>query len=177
MNEAFAGLWNDLNAYYGKNQTNPMVINEYEQEAKGIPASKKNDFFRHIVHTYDFFPKLSEFSAACAKFKPQPKQVEYNERCVYCLGSGLIRYNRKVKGLSYDPEYFAACVCPKGRSFKSKHIFGVEEVWQDKTDAVLKQLAEKNTPRKSVSELQQDIARSFEIMDMRSQSFKRGTAV
>ena len=176
MNEAFESFWENLTDYYGK-KFNPSVTFEYKRETDGVPASKKNELYRHIVHTYDFFPKLSEFSAACAKFKPQPKQVEYNERCVYCLGSGLIRYNRKVKGLSYDPEYFAACVCPKGRSFKSKHIFGVEEVWKDKTEAVLKQLAEKNTPRKSVSELQQDIARSFEIMDMRSQSFKRGTAV
>ena len=173
MNEAFAGLWNDLNAYYGKNQTNPMVINEYEQEAKGIPASKKNEFFRHIVHTYNFFPKLSEFSAACAKFKVVSKPKEFNESCVYCLGGGLLRYNRKVEGLSYNPEYFAACVCDKGRSFKSKRIFGVEEVWQDKTQEVLMKLAEQNGGTRNVAELQEQFKRSLDIMAMRNQSMKR----
>ena len=173
MNEAFAVLWNDLNAYYGKNQTNPMVINEYEQEAKGIPASKKNDFFRHIVHTYDFFPKLSEFSAACSKFKVLPKAKEHNDRCVYCLGGGLLRYNRKVEGLSYNPEYFAACVCEKGRGFKSKRIFGIEEVWQDKTQEVLMKLAEQNGGTRNVAELQEQFNRRLDIMAMRHQSMKR----
>ena len=172
MNEAFDGFWADICDYYGK-KPNASVTFEYKKETDGVPASRRSEFFRHIIHTYDFFPKLSEFSAACSKFKVLPKAREYNDRCVYCLGGGLLRYNRKVEGLSYNPEYFAACVCDKGRSFKTKRLFGIEEVWQDKTQEVLMKLAEQNGGTRNVPELQEQFKRSLDIMAMRNQSMKR----
>ena len=177
VTEVFNGFWRRLEGFYGKKDQHQDFQKKAEWALRNVPTDKASDVYDYIVFNYEFFPKLPEFRNIAAKFEVIKEAPVTDEKCVYCLGSGLIRYNRKVKGLTYDPEYFAACVCPKGRSFKSKHIFGVEEVWQDKTDAVLKQLAEKNTPRKSVSELQQDMVRSLEIMDMRNQSFKRGTAV
>ncbi len=176
MNEAFKGFWKDLSDYYGKNQTNPKVIYEYEKEARGVPATRKQDLFSYIVRNYDYFPKLSEFSAVCAKYKTVKPQPISDERCVYCLGSGLIRYTRKVKGLSYDPEYFAACMCSKGRRYRGNPIKGIEDVYGARTGDVLKQLEERNAPRKSVSELKADFVRGMDIMNLRSQSFKKQTA-
>ena len=172
MNEAFESFWENLTDYYGK-KFNPSVTFEYKRETDGVPASKKNELFKHIVRTYDFFPKLPEFSAACAKYKPQPKQAEYNEKCVYCLGGGLLKYNRKIEGLNYKPEYYAACVCEKGRSFKGNPVFGVEQIWGDNTEEILGQLAERNGGKKNVSELKESFERSLDIMEMRNQAFSK----
>ena len=172
MNEAFNGFWKDLNDYYGKNQTNSKVIYEYEKEARGVPATRKQDLFSYIVRNYDYFPKLSEFSAVCAKFRIVKPLPTSDEKCVYCLGSGLIRYTRKVKDLPYVPEYFAACICSHGSRVLDKPLKGIQEVYGPRTEEEMKALAEKNGGKRNVSELKASFEKSMDIMNLRSQSFK-----
>ena len=173
MNEAFRGFWNDLNAYYGKNQTNPAVIYEYEKETKGVPASRKQELFSHIVRNYDYFPKLSEFAFACDRFRSKVTEKASTERCVYCLGSGLIKYRRKVKGLTYEPEYFAACVCSHGEKFKNKPALSIEQVYGSAAPKVLAQLAERNCPDKSVSQLKQDVFENMSKFAVKNEKFQK----
>lgn len=168
MNEAFPGFWNDLNSYYGKNQTNPVVIGEYEKEAIGVPASKRHDLFAYIVRTHDYFPKIGEFTKACERFKPIVRQKAYNGSCVYCLGAGLIKYYKKVQGLPYKPEYFAACVCDKGRSFKDAPVKGIEEVYGPRLQEVLSELAKRNGNARNVAELQQEVMNNVRNIGCRS---------
>ena len=159
MFEAFIGLWNDLNAYYGKNITNPSVINEYEQVAKGVPKGKKQDLFSYIVRTYDYFPKLPEFERACARYKPEEKHREFASGCRYCLDTGLLPYNRKNK-----ERLFAACVCDRGRSYKNRPILAVEDVFPTNTKSILEEYKKKNSGTRNIPELQKQVTESLSRM-------------
>lgn len=167
MNEAFHGFWNDLNSYYGKSQTNPVVIGEYEKETIGIPASKRHNLFAYIVRTHDYFPKIGEFAKACGRFKPNVKEKEYSGSCIYCLGAGLIKYQRKVKDLPYIPEYFAACVCDKGKDFRNSRIKGIDEIYGTKLNDVLSELETKNGGNRNVSSLREEIMKNVDKIGQR----------
>lgn len=176
VTEVFNKFWSDLQGFYGKKEFHKDFKPKAERALRNVPTVKSGDVYDYIVFNYEFFPKLPEFRNIAAKFEVIKEAPVTDERCVYCLGSGLIRYSRKVKGLSYDPEYFAACMCSNGRRFRGNPIKGIEDVYGAGTSDVLKQLAERNAPRKSVAELQADFVRGLEIMDMRSQSFNKQAA-
>ena len=173
VTEVFNGFWCKLEGFYGKKDQHQDFQKKAEWALRNVPTDKASDVYDYIVFNYEFFPKLPEFRNIAAKFEVIKEAPVTDEKCAYCLGSGLIRYARKVKGLSYDPEYFAACMCSKGRRYRRNPIKGIEDVYGARTNDVLKQLEERNAPRKSVSELQADFVRGLEIIDMRSQSFKK----
>lgn len=173
VTEVFNGFWRRLESFYGKKDQHQDFQNKAELVLRNVPTDKASEVYDYIVFNYDFFPKLPEFRNIAARFKAAKEASATDERCVYCLGSGLIKYTRKDKDLPYNPEYFAACVCATGRRFRRNPVKGIEDVYGARTNDVLKQLEERNAPRKSVSELQADFVRGLEIMDMRSQSFKK----
>lgn len=173
VTEVFNKFWSDLEGFYGKKDFHKDFKTKAEWALRNVPTVKSSDVYDYIVFNYEFFPKLPEFRNIASKFEVIKEAAISDERCVYCLGSGLIRYTRKVKGLSYDPEYFAACICSHGRRYSGNPIKGIYEVYGSRTEEALKHLAERNAPKKSVSELQADFVRGMEIMNLRSQGFKK----
>ncbi len=156
MNEAFKPFWLDLNDYYNKSITNPRVVYEYEKHTQGVPKERAGELFSLLVNNYDFFPKLSEFSVECKKFKARSERKETTNkvRCPYCMNTGLIKYKASANGVKYKGEFFATCVCPKGRSFASKYYKAFCELYGEQG---LETLKSRNTQTHNVSELQKEV--------------------
>lgn len=168
----FNTFWRELKDWYGK-ETKYSFDEQTEKLFANVPSNSAEDVLKYITYNYDFFPKFTELRAIAAKFEVIKQEPVNNDKCLYCLGSGLIKYSRKVKNLTYNPEYFAACVCSYGKRYRNNPIKGIEDVYGPRTEEVLKTLAERNAPNRTVPELQADIERSLDIMSMRNQRFKK----
>ena len=173
----FEKFWNELKQWYGKETKRNFDI-ECERLFKNVPSNSANEVLKHIEYNYDFFPKFTELRNIAEKFGVvKETKVENQEMCWSCLNDGLIKYRKPVNNGQYMGDFWAACMCRVGRKYLNNPCRGIEEVFPHTWEQELRKCAEKNAPRKSVSQLQQDFERSMDIMDMRSQSFKRGTAV
>lgn len=171
MNEAFSRFFKSLCNYYNKNITDPTIIALYEKETRVVPASKVSDLLQYIMMTYEYFPKLPDFKHACERYIPKVQQKEISSKCNYCSGTGLIHYKRECKEdkLSYIPDYYGACICDKGRSYKGQRIYGIEEVFPTNTTAVLEKLKQRNSKNtKSIPELQREVETNLAKMSKNS---------
>lgn len=171
VSEVFNTFLRELKDFYGK-ETKPRFDQEAELVLRNVPSTKASEMLTYIIHNYEFFPRIPELKNVALRFEVIKKTVESDEKCLYCLGTGLLKYFREVKDLPYIPEYFAACVCSHGDKYRNKPFKDFREICGPKIDEELQRLALKNSGHRSVAELKQDFCRSLDIMNMRNQSFK-----
>jgi hypothetical protein len=171
VSEVFATFWRELKDFYGK-ETKSRFDMESESVLKNVPSSKAQEVLTYIIHNYEFFPKLPELRNIALRFEVIKKAAVSDEKCLYCLGSGVLKYYRESKELPYKPEYFAACVCSHGDQYRNKPFKDIRDVFGTRTTEELRRIAERNGGRRNVEELKKDFCRSLDIMNLRNQSFK-----
>lgn len=174
--EIYRTFVRDLSDFYGKKDIGAGFIAECEEELKDVPNRNARAFFKYIVRKCDYFPRLTELSRLKADFiDKSERQTAWNvpsEHCPYCLGAGLIPYLKTVRGLGYKPQYFAACVCAKGREFYHAPVLGIDEVYGGKTNELLAFLAEKSGKSGSVDENKRSFLDSVTKWGAKSEAFK-----
>lgn len=165
VEEVFNVLYRKLETFYEKSKNNQDFKNMALRLFQNVPTNEANKIYEHIILTYERFPSLIDLRNIALKFEVTPKAKEYNEKCVYCLGSGLIPYRRETAGLTYKyTEHEAACVCKKGRSYKNERIKGIEEVYPTSYKSILAEYEKRNTGRRNVPELQKQFFDSLDKM-------------
>lgn len=175
VTEVFNKFWSDLQGFYGKNDQRKDFKEKAEWAFQNVPTADAGDVYNYIVFNYEYFPKLPEFRNIAAKFEVvKSEHVENTERCLLCLNSGIIKYPKQVEGLSYKGDFFAACLCNVGRrKYFHNPLKGIEEVFPESLEMVKQELIKRNGGKHNISELKASFEKSMDIMNLRSQSFKR----
>lgn len=131
--EVFKNFYTGLLYYYGKDKkdTTADVNRLYFEALKPVEDQDQNEFFKKVVNSFVYFPKIAELK----EMLPKAKSPEYRNTtvCWYCMDVGYIPYAKTVTqgNLKRTYDFVAQCpMCEAGRGWKDapsyELLFGME---------------------------------------------------
>lgn len=118
--DVFKVFYTGLLCYYNKDkkETTAEINRAYYEALKAIPDAQQGDFFKKLINTFVYFPKIAEIRELLPK--PRPAVFRNRTLCWYCMDLGYIPYIKSEfhGNIQRTYEYVAQCpVCEAGRAY------------------------------------------------------------
>lgn len=110
--EVFKVFYTGLLCYYGKAkaETTAEINRAYFEAVQPVSDEEQSDFFKKVVSTFVYFPRVAELKEIVPRKKPP--EFRNTTLCWYCMDSGYVPYVKTEWCGSVQRVYNYAAQCP-----------------------------------------------------------------